>query len=104
VDAESRLTLDLSLAAVQSREEPTMCIPQEALKPGAYLLDPSTRQFYEVATVDERTTCLIDARSPVDEPELKSWLTVNVLKRLELFRHAPNLDDVASVAEFGPLG
>jgi hypothetical protein len=81
-----------------------VCIPHEALKPGAYLLDPSTREFYEVATVDERTTCLIDARSPVDDPALKSWLTVNVLKRLELVGHAANPDDVASVAEFGPLG
>jgi hypothetical protein len=81
-----------------------VCIPHEALKPGAYLLDPATREFYEVATVDERTTCLIDARSPVDEPARKSWLTANVLRRLELFRHAPCVDDVASVAEFGPLG
>ncbi len=81
-----------------------MCCKRAELEPGAYLSDPTTSRLFEVRDADPRTVHLIDVRSPIDDPTVVGMLTENAVRRLELVRAAPCLDDTASAEEFGAMG
>lgn len=78
------------------------------LAPWAYVQDTTCGKLYEVGTqygaLTQRAVRLIDVNSPIEHPRVTNMLLSNALKRLELVRAAPNVNDIASVAEFGPLG
>lgn len=80
-----------------------MCKHNE-LQPGAVMVDTTTKRLYEVSVFTGRTTRLIDVASPIDDPFGVEFLTSSAVKRLELVRQAPCVDDVASVLEFGGMG
>lgn len=77
---------------------------RDDLKPGAVVVDRPTRKLYEVSVAADRATRLIDVASPIDQPRMQEFLTVNAVQRLELVRAAPSVEDTASVEEFGGLG
>ena len=52
----------------------------------------------------QRAVKLIDVSTDVDQPKVTNMLLVNALKRLELVRAAPCLDDLATVDEWGEAG
>jgi hypothetical protein len=78
------------------------------LEPWAYVQDTTNGKLYEVSkqygALTQRAVKLIDVSSDVDQPKTTDMLLANALKRLELVRPAPNVADLASIEEFGPLG
>lgn len=80
-----------------------MCLRREELAPGAYVADPTTNGLYEVGLTVQNVVKLIDVKSPIDDPHLMSLLLPAALKRLELVRAAPHVDETASIEEWGGL-
>jgi len=52
----------------------------------------------------QRAVRLIDVASDDDQPRVTNMLLVNALKRLELVRAAPCVDDIATAQEWGEAG
>ena len=77
---------------------------KDDLQPGAYFSDATTRKLYELQYQVNNVVKLADAARPVDDPSITSLLVPQALKRLELVRAAPCLDDVATAAEWGEAG
>lgn len=77
---------------------------KDDLQPGAYVKDHTTLRMFEVAGEPGYQVKLIDVASPIDKPHIVQWLTASALKRLELVRHAPCLDDLATTEEWGSAG
>jgi hypothetical protein len=78
------------------------------LEPWAYVQDTTNGKLYEVGcqygALMQRAVKLIDVSTDVDQPKVTNMLLVNALKRLELVRAAPCLDDLATVDEWGEAG
>ena len=77
---------------------------REELQPGAYFSDKTTRKLYELHGQVNNVVKLADAGKPIDEPAITSLLVPQALKRLELVRAAPCLDDLATADEWGEAG
>ena len=77
---------------------------KDDLRPGAYFSDHTTRKLYELTAQVNNVVKLNDAGAPLDKPRVTSLQVGQALQRLELVRAAPNIEDIASVVEFGPLG
>ena len=77
---------------------------REELQPGAYFSDSTTRKLYELQYQVNNVVKLADAGRPIDDPAITSLLVPQALKRLELVRAAPCLDDLATVDEWGEAG